>query len=145
MFQNETENVPNLICESHFSMWNTNIVGFNCATVIVPNTTCRAACDDLNAKTAEYEDFIKLNKTLMLSMCSSVNKSATLSSPENCEIETQIKYNFASRHWESNGRKLDKLTWRSQSDPGLAKVFLIFLFFNYRLSKIKKCQVKNFA
>ena len=43
----------------------------------------------------------------------------------NCDFTVTSNYNFAKSQWESNGRKLEKIVWKSSSYPRLNDVLTV--------------------
>ena len=134
---NKSASFQQFVCDDYFSFMNTTFAGFNCAALInhPTSSTCQNECDKLKAKRADYDNLLKFNATKQLTVCGG-------GLAEDCEIEVDIDYNFDNRHWESNGQRLDNLTWQSRSYPQLRDLITVCGFsplVNYHAYNLRYC------
>ena len=110
---------PHFRCDRHFSLLRMDLIQFSCVAIVntPPASTCQSVCGDFNAHRIDYDDFMSVNATRLLSMCGSVDGE--------CQIEVKIVYNFVSHKWESNGRELNNITWLSQAYPQLRDMITV--------------------
>ena len=118
---NKNASDQRFVCDDYFSFMNTSFAGFDCTALInhPTSSTCQDECDKLKAERANYDHFLKLNSTQLLIVCGGDGLA------KDCEIEVDIVYNFDNRHLESNGQRLDNLTWQSRSYPQLRDLITV--------------------
>ena len=61
----------------------------------------------------------------------------------NCDFQVASSYDFTEKHWLSNGKKLDKITWRSFSYPDLKDVMTV-CGFSFTDTRYRNSRFTNF-
>ena len=77
--------------------------------------SCKKVCSETNSIIPNYAQWNLLNISRLFDSCQNWNYDFTIAS----------KYNFVKLQWESSGKKLDKIIWKSSSYPLLNDVLTI--------------------
>ena len=77
--------------------------------------TCTEICSNENAIIPNYDQWNTLNISRLFDSCEDWN----------CDFTIKSKYDFIKSQWESNGKKLDKIIWKSSSYPRLNDVLTV--------------------
>lgn len=108
----------NFTCNDAFQMFNTTLIRTNCFTVLdddFGDVSCNEECHRLNAKMPDYDELLRLNAEQVERVCGA----------EFCDLRVDVHFNFHTRHWQSNNKQLDNLTWKSHEFPRLNDLLVV--------------------
>ena len=116
------KNIGNFTCENSISFLNSTMLLMNCylikeLDIFNPKLKpCTDLCLEHDTSIPTIREWNKLTKSDLYTFCKDTR---------NCDFAIKLAFNFVDSYWESDGEKLENITWKSASYPLLNDILTI--------------------